>query len=163
MKRIAIKIDHTTRRSVHDGLGGVWQHGQEASLPDEVADCLVGMGLAYFVDGSSTIKAKAAHEVREAAAKVANVQAKAATSSSVYDQMPPEWRARVQDEGDEVIEEYLATLPAVSLEQYEASSADPFTVTNEAVMQAESLPKRRGRPPGSKNKPRATPIEGSDA
>jgi hypothetical protein len=65
MKRIAIKIDHTTRRSVHDGLGGVWQHGQEASLPDEVADCLVGMGLAYFVDGSSTIKAKAAHEIRK--------------------------------------------------------------------------------------------------
>lgn len=158
MKRVRIALAHTTRLNVHDGHGGVWVDGDEPEIPDDAADILVSMGLAKDFDGSQASEARAkarADAIRQDVAKQA-----AHRSTSIVDEMPPEWRARVYEEGDGVIEEYLASRPSVSLEQYDASEADPFTVANEAAM-ADLVPhKRRGRPPGSKNKPKA---EGGDA
>ena len=155
MKRVRITLSHTPRQNVHDGHGGVWVDGDEPQIPGDAADILVAMGLAQFVErGESVEMAKdRADAIRQEAAR-----SSAARSASIVDDMPPEWRARVHEEGDGVIEEYLATRPSVSLEQYEASTGDPFTVANEAAMH-DVIPKRRGRPPGSKNKPK---VEGSD-
>lgn len=160
MKSIRIKLDHTTRPDVADGHGGVWLHDDECTIPDEAADALVGLGLAEFTDGSSTIKAKAAHAVRADASRLATAKSRAEAADAVLESMPPEWRARVYEEGDGVIEEWLATRPSLSLEQYEASDADPFTVANEAAAKAlvPELPVKRK--PG---RPRKTPIEGGDA
>lgn len=162
LKHVRIRLDHTTRPDVSDGHGGVWLHDDEPHIPAEAADALVGLGLAEFLDGSSTIKAKAAAAVRAEDARLSGIKRRAEQEDAIYEQMPPEWRDRVKEEGSAVINDYLATLPSVSLEQYDASSADPFTVANEAA-NADLVPepvKRRGRPPGSKNR---TKIEGEDA
>lgn len=154
MKRVRITLAHTPRLNVHDGHGGVWVDGDEPEVPDEAADILVSMGLAKFIDNRES----AARAQERAGARQREVAAQAAArSASIVDDMPPEWRQRVYEEGDQVIEEYLATRPSVSFEAYDASSHDPFTVAVETV-----LVKRRGRPPGSRNKARP-PIEGSDA
>lgn len=157
MKRVRIALAHTPRLNVHDGHGGVWVDGDEPEIPSDAADILVSLGLAQFIDNTESLKA--AHERAQARQREV-AQAAAARSSSIVDDMPPEWRQQVYEEEDQVIEEYLATRPSVSFEAYDASSHDPFTVANAVAVEAELAPRRRGRPPGSKNKPKP---EGSDA
>lgn len=158
MKRVRITLAHTPRLNVHDGHGGVWVDGDEPEIPSDAADILVSLGLAQFFDNAESPK-KA--QERAAALQRETAQTAATQSASIVDEMPPEWRARVYEEGDSVIEDYLATRPSVSLEAYDASTHDPFTAANDAVTEAELAPKRRGRPPGSKNKAKPNP-EGSD-
>lgn len=156
MKTVKIKLDHTAREDIHDGIGGIHLHDAVVKLPADVADQFVALGFAMFLDGSSAIKAREEQKAVNIARVQEIVKARAEQSSTIYDEMPPEWRKRVQEEGDGVIEDYLASRPSMPLEEYEAAEGEPFVERRDAEMNAELMeqPKRkRGRPPKLKPTP----------
>jgi hypothetical protein len=118
MKTIQVKLDHTTRSDLHDGLGGVHKHGAVVSLPDDIADQLVAAKLAIFLDGSSAIKATAANKAAQEARIQAARQHSAKMRMELYDTLPKEVRARADEEGDSVIEDYLSSLPSQTIEEF---------------------------------------------
>ena len=150
MKTIRIdtktKLSHVENPTVADGLGGVHAHGAVVELPDETAAALVSLGFGDYVD--ATIKAKAVQQATEDAAARMQAQRQAAArhNMEIWDSLPPGVRARAREDGDSVIEDYLAGLPSVPLDEYEKSDVDVFRpeIGEETPAPA---PRRRGRPP----------------
>ncbi len=109
MKTIQIDLTSRTNKSpVSDGIGGQHADGAVVELPDEVADALIGLKIAFPVDGSSLIAAQAAAKEREEADRVQRVKVTAMRQMQIHDSLPADVRALVHEHGDEVTEDYLA-------------------------------------------------------
>ena len=97
-----------TKNGVHDGLGdGMHKHmaGDVVELPREVADILIGRGLAQPADGSSYAKAKArSKEIEEKARQNANASVARARMNTGFDDMPKELRELSHEHGDAIYE-----------------------------------------------------------
>lgn len=135
MKRVKIDLSgYPNRRDLHDGQGGVWKDGDVTDpLPDDIADAFVAGKFASFVDGESTIDAKAAHEERVALKEANDRKARADSAMRIHDALPKEVREAAHEGGDETIMDYLDGLPT------------------EGVDVDETPPRRRrGRPPKDK-------------
>lgn len=161
-KTIKVKLDHTPHESISDGAGNMLRHGEVVSTPAEIADVFVAKGFAVLVDGSSSIQARKDFEAAEAKRRTDLSRAGASARMAVWDALPPDVRAMANEEGDHVVEAYLASLPSMPLDDYEAATGDPFTDAADASQKhltevIDPPPqKRRGRPP------KPTPPEGGD-
>ena len=106
MKTIQIDLTSRTKKSpVSDGIGGQHADGAVVELPDEVADALIGLKIAFPVDGSSLIAAKAAAKEREKADKIQRIKVAAMRQMQLHDSLPADVRALVHEHGDEVTEQ----------------------------------------------------------
>lgn len=140
MKTIQIDLTARTNKSpVSDGIGGQHAHGAVVELPDEIADALIGLKIAFPVDGSSLIAAKAAAKEREEAERVQRVKVAAMRQMQLHDSLPAEVRALVHEHGDEVTEQYLAHKQA----EEEASARPMYPI--QQIYPADPV-RRRGRP-----------------
>lgn len=131
---------------IHDGLGGKHAHGSVVDLPDDVAGNLISAGLGHAASAEDSLKAKAAAEEKANAAR----QAHAARDMALWDSLPPDVRARAAEEGDGVVEDYLAGLPQMTLEEYEQADAEPFVEANaarEPAIEAQDIIEERPQPP----------------
>ncbi len=109
MKTIQIDLSaRTNKKPISDGAGGQHADGAVVQLPDEIADALIGLKVAFPVDGSSLIAAQAAAKERAEADRVQRIKVAAMRQMQVHDSLPPEVRAMVHEHGDEVTEQYLA-------------------------------------------------------
>lgn len=159
------KLAHVENPKVSDGLGGEHSHGAVIALPSDTADQLIAAGFARPVDAKIAANAVAAAKERAEELKTAAQHARAKSAMDVWDSLPPEVRAEAQEHGQEVVERYLAGLPSMSLDDYEAASGEPFAeaADKKALKEfgdalSDPMPKRRGRPP--KIRPA---LEGEDA
>jgi hypothetical protein len=130
---------HAARKDWHDGVGGVHRHGDIVHLPDEAADAAIAAKAAVAAAGSDAESyqlVKKREEARQEAARIASQQYMAQQRMAVYDALPADVRAAVHENGDEVVEAYIA-------EQQQAAAAE---AEQEAI--AEIVPERRkrGRP-----------------
>jgi len=168
--QVRIKIAHTARPDIHDGLGGVHHHGDVVELPDEVAIAFVAGGFADLIGAGSYAKVTEASKAADDARALITRHASARVQQDLYDSLPPEVRALAREHGQAVVEEYLQGLPSMPLAEYLAHAGEPFADAHDAAS-AEVLPglphaapdmppaqKRRGRPPKIKPTP-----EGGDA
>lgn len=158
-KTIRVTLSHTTMTSISDGER-MLPDGAVVTVSDEVADLFVAKKFGVFVDGSSAIAARQANKEADEERRIAARKMGADQRMQIWDSLPAEVRARANEEGDGVIEDYLAGLPSMPLDDYNAAPGEPFVEARDAAAEIEHMaaPKRRGRPP--KIKPETT--EGGD-
>lgn len=143
MKTVQIDLSQRTNKSpVSDGIGGKHAHGAVVQLPDEVADALIGLKVAFPVDGSSLIEAQRKAKEQAEVNRLAEQRAAAARRMALHDNLPPDVRAAVHEHGDEATEAYLAHLQQQEAEAERAR----IKAFNEPFRQQPHLaPRRRGR------------------
>ena len=114
-----IKIDHTDRPNV-SASGRDYRHGEMAELSEDDAAILAALGLFELVEGGSATRDAAEDGKRLITAAASQAAASHARSvMSLYDTMPAEWRRRVQEEGEHVMDEYMLSLPSTPIEELE--------------------------------------------
>jgi hypothetical protein len=122
---MAPKVVRILCAEFHDGLGGVHRAGDIVELPADVA--LVGLSRkkVELVDPEAIVEHVRQAEEDMRARHLAEQQALAAKRMRLFDNLPPEVRAKVREVGEEAVDEYIASL----------------------TPRAEPPKRRRGRPP----------------
>lgn len=141
MKTVQIDLSQRANKSpVSDGVGGKHAHGAVVQLPADVADALIGLKVAFPVDGSSLIEAQRKAKEQAEINRLAEQRAAAARRMQLHDNLPPDVRAAVHEFGDEATEAYLAHL------QQQEAEAERARVEAFNQPPAHLAPRRRGRP-----------------
>lgn len=141
MKVVHIKLAETTRKDLHDGLGGVHKDGDIVKLPDDVADLFVSLKLATFVDGNSELKVHQQSAARAEAERIALQKRRSEQAMKLHDNLPAEVRIAAKED-PEVVEDYLEGLT----KKFEAAMPrDAHSDQIEGAEVVSGLPGKKGK------------------
>lgn len=92
-----------TKSGVHDGLGNVWQSGDIAPLPKDIAALFIAKELGVPADDASLIEAKKKAAETLEAQRLAGIKGGAAARQRSYDSAPQAIRDLAKEHGDEIL------------------------------------------------------------